>query len=810
MRHLSRQLVPACALATLSVLSFPGRGLAQLAESTPPRRALCFEPTLVDGEYFARASGVTWRMRGGALCASYGATDTTLQLVGADADARLEPCERLPGVSHYYLGNDPSAWRTDVPHHGALRARSVLPGVDLVHRAAGGDLEFDVVLAPGASPEDLCLRVAGGRPHRTADGALAIRRDDGELRLAVPFVYQEVRGERRRVACDYVVDGHDVRFALGEHDPAFALTIDPVATFSTMLGGSLGQETVKGVKLDMQGNLLVTGTTQAPNFPLANNLPYAWRNDIGFITKFDANGALVFSTFFGGTTGLVTPVDIGADPNGQIVVGGNTTCPDLPTTTGVVQPALVGGGDWFFVDLLANGMLAWCTYYGGPGSQTNMRCLKVLDVVLGSVLAVGNEGQFPFVPNAYSTTGGIVCAGIYAGNVLWASSACGFSGTPTAVDVTAAGHIVITGTTVGLGSGLPTTGASFQPNPASAGSIDGFVFAFTGIQNSLVFATYFGGTLSEQPRAIHARSGPGTITVTIAGTTNSTDLPVVNAIQPTKGNTQDGFVAQLDSLTQSLLFSTYLGGADPGESFSGVGVDAAGYTVIAGQGNSADMPFKNTMKLPNPASNRDVVLYRLTPTGALDFCSSYGGNGSELLVDLSVAPNGEFAIAGTTATVTWPSTVNGLVPAFADQDAFVTRFDPRSLESYGAGTPGYNNFVPVLAGGGPQSIGTTTFLQIHDGRAQSIGVLGAGLGRINVPLWGGSILVYPLVLQTIVLNGSTASGASQWGGGWLHTSFAIPNIPSAVGTVIDFQAALFDVAANSGVALTNGVELVVQ
>lgn len=809
MRHPRRQLVPACALATLSVLSLPGRALAQLAEPAPPRRALCFEPTLEDGEYFARASGVSWRMRGGTLCASRGATDTTLQLVGADANARLEPGERLPGVSHYYLGNDPTAWRTDVPHFGALRVRGVLPGVDLVHRAAGGDLEFDVVLAPGADPEGLCLRVAGGRPRRTADGALAIRRDDGELRLAVPFVYQEVRGERRRVACEYVVDGHDVRFALGDHDPALALTIDPVATFSTMLGGSMGQESVKGVKLDMQGNLLVTGTTQAPNFPLANNLPVAWRNDIGFVTKFDANGVLVFSTFFGGTTGLVTPVDIGADPNGQIVVGGNTTCPDLPTTAGVVQPALVGGGDWFFVDLLAGGTLGWCTYYGGPGAQLGMRCLEVLDVALGSVLAVGNEGQFPFMTSAYSQVGGLVCAGIFGGNVLWASTACGFSGTPTAVDVTDQGHICITGTVLS-GSGLPTTGASLQPNPAAPGGIDGFVFVFGGSANSLVFATYFGGTSSDQPRAIHATTGPGTVVVTIAGNTSSTDLPIANAIQAAKGSGQDGFVAQIDGLTQTLVFSTYLGGADGGEVVSGVGRDAAGHVVVAGHGNSADLPFANPLKLPNGFSNRDVVLWRLLPTGALDFCTNYGGNGSEVLVDLSVAASGAFAIAGTTQTNSWPSTVNGLVPAFADQDAFVVSFDARSLESYGSGTPGYFGFVPVLAGGGPQAIGTTTLLQIHDGRAQSIGVLGAGLGRIDVPLWGGSILVYPLVLQTIVLNGSTATTPSTYGGGWLHTSFAIPNIPSAVGTVIDFQAALFDVAANSGVALTNGVELVVQ
>ncbi|HEX5051735.1 MAG TPA: hypothetical protein VFZ65_08190 [Planctomycetota bacterium] len=506
----------------------------------------------------------------------------------------------------------------------------------------------------------------------------------------------------------------------------------------------------------------------------------------------------------------MTPVDIGADPNGQIVVGGNTSCPDLPTTIGVVQPMLVGGGDWFFVDLFADGTLAWCTYYGGPGSQLGMRCLKVLDVALGSVLAVGLEGGFPFVPNAYSQAGGMVCAGIYAGNVVWASTACGFSGTPTAVDVTSTGAICITGTTVGTGSGLPTTGGSFQQFAPPTSSVDGFVFTFMGIQNSLIFATYFGGSSNDQPRAIHAEPGPGTIVVTIAGNTSSSDLPMHNAIQPIKGAVQDGFVAKLDGLTQALVFSTFVGGSDPGESVSGVGVDGAGFTVVAGESSSPNLPFKNTLKFANGASSRNVMLYRLAPTGALDWCSMWGGNGSEVLVDLAVAGNGEIAVTGNVTATSFPSTVNALPTSFASQDVFLARLDPRSMESYGAGTPGFNNYVPVLAGGGPSAIGTTTFLQIYDGRALSVGVLGAGLGRISVPLWGGSLLVNPVVLQTIVLNGSTATGASTWGGGFLQTSFPIPNDPAAVGAIVDWQAALFDAAAFAGVALTNGVELVVQ
>jgi hypothetical protein len=65
-------------------------------------------------------------------------------------------------------------------------------------------------------------------------------------------------------------------------------------------------------------------------------------------------------------------------------------------------------------------------------------------------------------------------------------------------------------------------------------------------------------------------------------------------------------------------------------------------------------------------------------------------------------------------------------------------------------------------------------------------------------------------VQPFVLGGSTATTQSTYGGGALHSGFAIPNQPHVVGTVLDWQAALIDSAANGGVALTNGIEMVVQ
>ncbi len=792
------RLLPAACVLALSIAALPCQG-----------RGLWFEPMPEPDAFHCRAGAVTWRLQGGQMRARTPAGECTLALRGTSANATLTPVGRLGGVSHYHLGDDPGRWRTFVPHHASLRGE-VLPGVTLVHRAAGADLEFDLVLAPGRNAADLRLRVDAAAPPRLlADGSVQVPLGEGTLRLQPPSVWQEHAGARRPVRCRYALHGMDLAFELDAFDPSLGLVIDPVVTFATALGGSLGQETVTGVGLDRTGHLIVTGTTQASDFPVQNGLPWSYRANIAWVARIGPNGNLVFATFFGGTSGNVVPVGLGADPNDQVVFGGNTTSPDLPTTAGVVQPTLMGGGDWFFAALQPGGQLAWCTYYGGPGLQTGMRALKVLDVQQGSVLGVGNEGTFPYMTNAYSQAGGMVVAGIRGGNQLWASSACGFSGTPYAVDVSAQGHICIAGTVSGTGSGLPTTGASFQPLPA--GGLDGFVFVFTGQTSSLVFASHYGGSGNDIPRAIHAGIGPGTVVLTIAGDTTSTDLPLQNPIQATRGAVQDGFVARLDGLTQTLQFATYLGGADAGESFSRLGVDAGLATVVGGQSSASDLPLQNAMKRTHPASGRDVVLYRILPTGALDWCTALGGNGVEQLTALHVAPGGEIAVAGQVSTHYLPITANALMaPTVVSQDAFLFRIDPRSMPSYGTGTPGFGGFVPVLAGGGPDQIGTTALLQVHDGRAQTLGFLVAGFGRTSTPFFNGLLLTNPLSVQTVVLAGNTVPGQAAAGGGWFYQGVPIPNNTALRGLIVDWQAGFLDPAGSGGVSLTNAVELTVR
>ncbi|MBA3767683.1 MAG: hypothetical protein H0W99_11990, partial [Acidobacteria bacterium] len=51
-----------------------------------------------------------------------------MKLVNANAAAQVAGHDELPGKSNYFIGNDPSKWRTDVPNYAKVEYQEVYPG----------------------------------------------------------------------------------------------------------------------------------------------------------------------------------------------------------------------------------------------------------------------------------------------------------------------------------------------------------------------------------------------------------------------------------------------------------------------------------------------------------------------------------------------------------------------------------------------------------------------------------------------------------------------------------------------------------
>src|SRR5205823_10046584 len=136
---------------------------------------------------------------------------------------------------------------------------------------------------------------------------------------------------------------------VGGASDAFVTKIDTSGSrlvYSTYLGGGSG-DVGRGIAVDSQGNVSLTGSTRSANFPMANALQPALRGaSDAFIAKFDpAGSALIYSTYFGGG-GNDLGYGIAVDPAGNAYVAGATTSTDFPTMN-AVQPTNAGYDDAF-------------------------------------------------------------------------------------------------------------------------------------------------------------------------------------------------------------------------------------------------------------------------------------------------------------------------------------------------------------------------------------------------------------------------------------------------------------------------------
>ena len=255
-----------------------------------------------------------------------------MKLVGANPSPRVTGLEELPGKSHYFLGNDPDKWRTNVSHYAKVQYNDVYPGVDLVYYGNQRQLEYDLVVAPGATPDAITLSFEGAEKLRIdAQGDLLLETPGGEIRQHKPLVYQEVDGVRREIAGTYALrGGRRVGFQVAAYDSSQPLIIDPVLVYSTYLGGT-SSERGRGIAVDASGNAYATGETSSTGFPTAS--PVQASSGGGrdaFVTKFNTAGnGVVYSTFLGGS-GTDIGVGIAVDASGNAYVTGNTFSDRLP------------------------------------------------------------------------------------------------------------------------------------------------------------------------------------------------------------------------------------------------------------------------------------------------------------------------------------------------------------------------------------------------------------------------------------------------------------------------------------------------
>ena len=135
--------------------------------------------------------------------------------------------------------------------------------------------------------------------------------------------------------------------------------------YSTYLGGAGSRgDHATAIAVDPSGNAYVTGWTHSANFPLVAPIQSQLRFWDAFVTKFDGGGKIVYSTYLGGGDGD-NAYGIAVDTSGNAYVTGLTQSFNFPTVD-AIQPRMAGIPDMFVTKLNAAGSaLVYSTYLGG-------------------------------------------------------------------------------------------------------------------------------------------------------------------------------------------------------------------------------------------------------------------------------------------------------------------------------------------------------------------------------------------------------------------------------------------------------------
>lgn len=350
--------------------------------------------------------------------------------------------------------------------------------------------------------------------------------------------------------------------------------------FLTYLGGS-GEDRCNRVALDNAGDIVIVGLTQSPDFPVPNGfddtygegeLPTTGFSSDGYVAKLAGDGStVVFSTYLGGTEldgtgpgGLVgneTVRGLAIDSSNRIVVTGNTSSVDFPTTT------VLGDGecgldavppidssfvtDQFVVRLSPSGSLDFATCISGNARDTGRDVLVADD---GLIYAIGHtrSTDYPFTEpmlgpgsSAFAAYDGTITALSSDGAQILRSVRIGGSNNDflQTIKMNSAGELVVLGSSAG--PDFPISADAWQPavghviDQFGPFLLDAVVFVLSAQFDELISSTYIGGSGDDSGFALALDADQPVVQMM----TNSSGLPTVDALQSSKAGDLDAFLA---------------------------------------------------------------------------------------------------------------------------------------------------------------------------------------------------------------------------------------------------------------------------
>ena len=618
---------------------------------------------------------------------------------------------------HYFTGNDPSGWKTNISTFEELDMGEIYEGISLRLKAHGNTVEKYFSVKPGADPETIRVKL-GGAKALTIDKycRIEVEADAGAVIFSRPFAYQEIDGKKVDVAVDYrIIGGQEtpykkegvtlpaipclfsllplhysgqtgqdclpVPIGYGLNVPSYnktkELVIGPLVA-STYIGGK-SADVILSLATDASGNVYAAGHTRSLDFPTtteAYDASYNGGSD-AFIVKLNATMTNIISCTYLGGSAEESLRSMAVDTEGNVYVAGYTWSMDFPTSVGALCRTFRGGNIDAFIsrfDATLSTLIA-STYLGG-GSEDHGYSLA-LDPN-GSVYLAGRtlSANFPTTEGAYDVSrrgyGDVFTSKIngYLSNII-ASTLLGGTSDDIArcVTVDAQGNVYVSGETAS--PDFPVTGGSY--NTSHNGEVDGFVSKLKGDLTGLLASTFLGGSSEDGISAILKHTDGG---VYVSGRTASADFPTTILAYDTihGGGGYDAFVSRLSSDLAYLPASTFLGGVSH-DRCRAITADARGDICVAGETASSNFPTTpDAYDISYNGGDCDAFLSKFNSmlTGLLS-STFLGGSGYDYASCITTDKDGYLCVSGYTKPPDFPVTANASNTVYKSDEAFVSK-----------------------------------------------------------------------------------------------------------------------------------------
>jgi hypothetical protein len=594
--------------------------------------------------------------------------------------------------SHFFIGNDPDQWVSDVLCYRKVLYQDLWDGIDLLFYFSGDKLKYDLLIDRGIDPDIIQYSYVGvdGLSIDGPTGDLVIETPVGAIRDEAPIAFQNTPRGRLDVACAFEIRrGEVVRFEIENFDVGFPLVIDPGVVFSTHLGGALG-EMADAVTVDADNSIYVAGDTNSIDFPTTTGAfkeNLTGHQDI-FITKMDALGTeILWSTYIGGSRYDQEPNDIWVDDEGYTFISGYTECQDFPTTEDALwtDPQTSWGvSDGFALKLAKDGSaLEFSTLISGNLSDTGNRIItdKNGDVIVsgttqsGSFLNFTREVSFwGYKDSPNDTDSDIFVLKLDAtGSTLLHHTFIGGDMYDTLSDMVLDenGSLYLCGAT--YSTGFPTTTGAYDVS--HNGEYDAFILKLRADLGELVWSTFLGGSGSDSTAKM-SLDVDGSIYISTL--TYSTDFPIMpGAIHDGQLSKSDITISKISPDGSTLLLATYLGGDGPDKAFN-IMIDDLGYIYLSGFSSSRDLPTTEKALMQDWGGTQEAFLYVLDHNvSEVLYCTYIGGDNWDTAIDMAVLAPQDVVLVGWTASSNFPTTEDALYPdEISRDDGFVMRIKP--------------------------------------------------------------------------------------------------------------------------------------